>query len=121
MANKNGNERLGGRALAWRVGHMRSQHGVLPNLFFFVDRSWLVSALWDDAWTCVGGTDDLIDRLRSWPHGASARAGFLTATDPATRHASWGALGHPSSSRGCGPRFQDHDRRLGRPQRRIGV
>ena len=90
MANKNGNERLGGRALAWRVGHMRSQYGVLPNLFFTVDRSWLVSALWDDAWTCVGGTDGLIDRLRSWPHGASARAGFLTATDPATRHASWG-------------------------------
>jgi aryl-alcohol dehydrogenase-like predicted oxidoreductase len=27
----------------------------------------------------------------------------------------------PSSSRGCGPRFQDHDRRLGRPQRRMGV
>jgi hypothetical protein len=93
MANKNGNERLGGRALAWRVGHMRSQHGVLPNLFFFVDRSWLVSALWDDAWTCVGGTDDLIDRLRSWPHGASARAGFLTATDPPHGKPA-GGLGH---------------------------
>ena len=56
------------QALTWRVGHMRSpQYGVLPDLFFPVDRSWLVSALWDDAWTCVGGPAELIDRLRLDP------------------------------------------------------
>ena len=53
------------QALTWRVGHMRSpQYGVLPDLFFPADRSWLVSALWDDTWTCVGGPTELIDRLR---------------------------------------------------------
>jgi hypothetical protein len=42
------------QALTWRTGHMRAQYGVLPDLFFPEDRSWLVSALWDDTWTCVG-------------------------------------------------------------------
>jgi hypothetical protein len=55
------------QALTWRVGHMRSPHGVLPDLFFPANRAWLVSALWDDAWTCVGGTTDLIERLRLDP------------------------------------------------------
>ena len=55
------------QALTWRVGHMRSQYGVLPDLFFPADRSWLVSALWDDTWTCVGGTTELVDRLRLDP------------------------------------------------------
>lgn len=56
------------QALTWRVGHMRSpQYGVLPDLFFPADRSWLVSALWDDTWTCVGGPTELIDRLRLDP------------------------------------------------------
>jgi hypothetical protein len=53
------------QALTWRVGHMRSpEYGVLPDLFFPADRAWLVSALWDDTWTCVGGPTELIDRLR---------------------------------------------------------
>ena len=35
------------------------------------DRSWLVSALWDDGWTCIGGPEALIDRLeRSAPVNA---------------------------------------------------
>jgi hypothetical protein len=56
------------QVLTWRVGHMRSpQYGVLPDLFFPADRSWLVSALWDDTWTCVGGTTELIDRLHLDP------------------------------------------------------
>jgi hypothetical protein len=37
--------------------------GVLPNLLFPADRSWLVSMLWDDAWTCVGGPAGLITGL----------------------------------------------------------
>jgi hypothetical protein len=56
------------QALTWRIGHMRSpQFGMVPDLFFPADRSWLVSALWDDTWTCVGGTNELIDRLRLDP------------------------------------------------------
>jgi hypothetical protein len=52
------------QALTWRTGHMRWAAGALPDLFFPADRSWLVSALWDDTWTCVGGPADLIDALQ---------------------------------------------------------
>ncbi len=55
------------QALAWRTGHMRSAAGSLPDLFFPADRSWLVSALWDDSWTCIGGPADLIDTLQQNP------------------------------------------------------
>ena len=48
------------QALTWRTGHMRDGTGALPDLFFPADRSWLVSALWDDTWTCIGGPDALI-------------------------------------------------------------
>lgn len=51
------------QAATWRTGHMRSQHGVMPDLIFPADHSWLVSALWDDTWTCVGGPRRLIDAL----------------------------------------------------------
>ena len=55
------------QALTWRTGHMRNGGGSLPDLFFPADRSWLVSALWDDLWTCIGGPADLIDTLRQDP------------------------------------------------------
>jgi len=55
------------QALTWRTEHMRSQYGVLPDLFFPADRSWLVSALWDDTWTCVGGPAALVETLRHDP------------------------------------------------------
>jgi hypothetical protein len=55
------------QALTWRTGHMRSEAGSLPDLFFPADRSWLVSALWDDTWACVGGHADLIEALRQNP------------------------------------------------------
>jgi len=51
------------QAATWRTGHMRSQHGTLPDMIFPADRSWLVSALWDDSWTCVGGPRRLVDAL----------------------------------------------------------
>jgi hypothetical protein len=35
--------------------------GALPNLMFPTDHSWLVSTLWDDEWTCIGGTAQLVD------------------------------------------------------------
>jgi len=37
--------------------------GSLPDLFFLHDRSWLVSALWDDTWASLGGSHALIDAL----------------------------------------------------------
>ena len=30
---------------------------------FPADRSWLVSTMWDDDWTCVGGPVGLVGRL----------------------------------------------------------
>ncbi|MCY7365109.1 MAG: hypothetical protein LH469_07345 [Frankiaceae bacterium] len=55
------------QALSWRTGHMRGPHGSLPDLFFPTDRSWLVSGLWDDTWSCVGGSDALIEALTREP------------------------------------------------------
>ncbi|GAA0811507.1 hypothetical protein [Spirilliplanes yamanashiensis] len=59
------------QALSWRTGHMRGD-GALPDLFFPADRSWLVSALWDDTWTCVGGPAAVVDALVRQP-AANAR------------------------------------------------
>ena len=39
----------------------------LPDLFFPADRTWLVSALWDDTWTDFGGSAELIDALQRDP------------------------------------------------------
>ncbi|WP_222853526.1 hypothetical protein [Fodinicola acaciae] len=41
--------------------------GHLPNLMFPADRGWLLSTLWDDDWTCVGGSAALVDALTSHP------------------------------------------------------
>ena len=54
------------QALTWRKGHMRGE-GSLPDLFFPADRSWLVSALWDDTWTDIGGTATVIEALHCNP------------------------------------------------------
>jgi len=54
-------------AMRWRVGHIRDGDGHLPDLFFPSDRSWFVTALWDDAWACVGGSLDLIEALAREP------------------------------------------------------
>lgn len=47
------------QALRWRES--------LPDLVFPVDRSWCLSTLWDDSWTCLGGPGALIDQLASDP------------------------------------------------------
>jgi hypothetical protein len=39
----------------------------LPDLIFPADRSWFISTLWDDDWTCVGGSASLIDALLDDP------------------------------------------------------
>ena len=54
------------QALTWRTGHMRGD-GPLPDLFFPADRSWLVSALWDDTWTDIGGSAAVIAALHRNP------------------------------------------------------
>lgn len=54
-------------ALRWRYGHMRDGEGHLPDLFFPFDRSWFVTALWDDAFTCIGASRELIDALAGEP------------------------------------------------------
>ena len=54
------------QALSWRVGHMRGD-GALPDLFFPADRSWLVSALWDDTWADIGASGAVLAALRRNP------------------------------------------------------
>ena len=41
--------------------------GPLPDLMFPTDRSWLLSTLWDDDWTCIGGPRELVDSFLSHP------------------------------------------------------
>jgi hypothetical protein len=42
-------------------------HDVLPDLMFPADRSWLVSTLCDDDWTCIGGPAIMVDRFLAHP------------------------------------------------------
>lgn len=39
----------------------------LPDLIFPADRSWLFSTLWDDDWTCIGGSRRLVDAFLAHP------------------------------------------------------
>jgi hypothetical protein len=62
------------QAATWRRTGLRSfWKGRLPNLMFPADRSWLVSTLWDDDWTCIGGTARLVAGFLRHP-GLQARA-----------------------------------------------
>ena len=54
------------QALRWR-GQPRSWRTAFPDIAFPLDRSWLVSMLWDDDWRCVGGSRHLVDRLLADP------------------------------------------------------
>ena len=56
------------QAAAWRPIHGRAfGTGDLPNLIFPADHSWLVSTLWDDDWTCLGGPAGLVGRFLRHP------------------------------------------------------
>jgi hypothetical protein len=69
------------QAASWRGSDLRSfWKGVLPNLMFPADRSWLVSTLWDDDWTCIGGPAELIDSFLRHP-GLQARPVVLGDQD----------------------------------------
>jgi hypothetical protein len=54
------------QAESWRAEWDRGK-GVMADLMFPADRSWLVSTLWDDDWTCVGGPRQLVDALLAHP------------------------------------------------------
>jgi hypothetical protein len=49
---------------AWRQDELGED---LPDLMFPADRTWLFSTLWDDDWSCVGGSRSLIDAFLSSP------------------------------------------------------
>lgn len=55
------------QAATWRKGEHGRAKDVLPDLMFPADRSWLVSTLWDDDWTCIGGPRELVDALLNHP------------------------------------------------------
>jgi hypothetical protein len=56
------------QAAMWRRSDDRSfWKGPLPNLMFPADRSWLVSTLWDDDWTCIGGPSRLVEQVLHHP------------------------------------------------------
>jgi hypothetical protein len=56
------------QAGTWRRGDRdRFWPGILPNLMFPADRSWLISALWDDDWSCLGGPAGLVDSVLAHP------------------------------------------------------
>jgi hypothetical protein len=58
-----------GQAATWRRTEPKGfwWDDALPELMFPADRSWLVSTLTDDDWTCVGGPALLVDRLLAHP------------------------------------------------------
>ena len=52
------------QAAMWRE---RDWKLAIPDLIFSADRSWLLSTLWDDDSTCIGGTERLVSGLLSHP------------------------------------------------------
>ena len=56
---------------------------VLPDLIFPADHSWLFSTLWDDDWTCIGGSAALVGDLLS-DRALRARARRVTLDQDAT-------------------------------------
>jgi hypothetical protein len=55
------------QALEWRPPHVPVWNGPLPDLIFPADHSWLLSTLWDDEWSCIGGPESLIAAFAADP------------------------------------------------------
>jgi hypothetical protein len=53
------------QAAEWRSDDFWGES--LPDVMFPADRSWLVTTLWDDDWTCIGGPRTLIDGVLAHP------------------------------------------------------
>jgi hypothetical protein len=51
-------------AITWRDADSK---GALPDLMFPKDRSWLLSTLWDDDWTSIGGSEQLVSSFLAHP------------------------------------------------------
>jgi hypothetical protein len=54
------------QAATWRPtpgGQSNWKSTELPDLMFPEDQAWLVSTLWDDDWSCIGGSEALIAEL----------------------------------------------------------
>jgi hypothetical protein len=62
------------QALRWRA-EPSPLHCGLPDLMFPTDRSWLISALWDDEWWYLGGSTDLVDAFLREPGLETRRLG----------------------------------------------
>jgi hypothetical protein len=52
------------QAITWRETGFS---WALPELMFPADRSWLVSTMWDDSWSSIGGSEQLIERFLTDP------------------------------------------------------
>jgi hypothetical protein len=52
------------QAATWRDSGF---NWTLPDLMFPTDHSSLLSTLWDDAWTCIGGSEQLVSSLLTHP------------------------------------------------------
>jgi hypothetical protein len=65
------------QAATWRPaagGQSNWKSTELPDVMFPDDRAWLLSTLWDNDWSCVGGSRALIDDLLEDPAvGPNAR------------------------------------------------
>jgi hypothetical protein len=55
------------QAATWRRDESVTWRDELPDLIFPADRSWLVSRLSDDDWTCLGGSARLVASLLASP------------------------------------------------------
>ena len=56
------------QAATWRQsGPGPFWNGPLADLMFPADRSWLLSTLWDDDWTCIGGPAEFVSKCLSHP------------------------------------------------------
>jgi hypothetical protein len=53
------------QAAKWRSDDVWGES--LPDVMFPTDRSWLVTTLWDDDWTCIGGPRTLVDAVLAHP------------------------------------------------------
>lgn len=76
------------QAATWRQRDVPSfWKGALPNLMFPADRSWLVSTLWDDDWTCIGGPAGLVDSFVRNPRLQARRVALGQDATPPGHHA----------------------------------
>jgi len=71
------------QARLWRTAGSTPGHTRLPDLMFPMDKTWLLSTLWDDDWWCLGGSARLVDGFVADPRLEAHRVGTdVDATPP---------------------------------------